>query len=287
MRRLISTRNVPVVLGAQSSTVTLAMAPIAEKNKVVIISGASTAPKVGASSTYVFRTCPSDIHEGIMMAHFFEQQFKNASLAVLYINNDYGVGLRNAFLNSLKKKPSKLIDLAYSQGKRNFRSLLTKIKKEHVDVTYLVGYEEMVTIFKQSKQLGLKCKWLGNNQLNDASLLTKLGDTADGTIFPGQEFDVEKVKKKNRNFYKRYMKISGGVELDVFAAYGADALMVVNAMMLSGATTGIQIRDALKKMKKFEGITGTFSFDADGNAIRTARIYKIMGGRMLPFMGKM
>jgi branched-chain amino acid transport system substrate-binding protein len=146
---------------------------------------------------------------------------------------------------------------------------------------YLVGYNEMVSIYKQAKELGLTCQWLGNNQLNDQSLIDKMGTTADGTIFPGHDFVLEKVKADHPEFYNKYIELSKGVELDVFAAYGADAMIVINQALLQGAKTGKEIKTFLYNAKTFKGLLGYFSFDSNGDAIRNLGLYKIQNGKIL------
>jgi branched-chain amino acid transport system substrate-binding protein len=280
MQQLIQTYKPPVVFGALGSSVTLAIAPIANKEKVVLISPASGAPNITEAGDYVFRTCPSDIYEAKIIGKYYSESLNNKSLAILYINNDYGNGLKDAFLNSITP-PSNLLSIGFKQGQTDFRNELTKIKSAQIDVVYLVGYEEMVTVFRQAKEINLKCSWLGNNQMNDQTMIDKFGSTADGTIFPGHQYDLESVKEDNPEFYKIYLEKSGGVDLDVFAAYGVDALLAVNQVMLNGAKTGEEIKNALYKLENFKGITGVFSFDKNGDPIRTLGLYKIINGKII------
>ena len=285
MKKFIDVDGIIAAIGAQGSSVTLAIAPLAEKNKVVLISGASGSPKISEAGEYIFRTCPSDIYEGREMAEFYKEKFKGENLAIIYINNDYGIGLRDAFLNTLYEKPTKVLNLAYSQGAVDFRTQLTRIKQENITVVYLVGYDEMIIIYKQAKELGLTCHWLGNNQLNDQSLVDKMGTTADGTIFPGHDFEFEKIRKNNPVFYNGYLELSDNVELDVFAAYAADAFNAINFALMQGAKTGEEIKDILYKTDSFEGLLGEYSFDQNGDAIRNLGLYEIRKGQIEKYSG--
>jgi branched-chain amino acid transport system substrate-binding protein len=283
IHKMITVDKVVAVLGAQGSTVTLAMAPVAEETKVVLISGASGSPKISDAGDYIFRTCPSDVYEAEYTAKFYEKMYPGKPIAILYINNDYGNGLKDAFIKCLNTNPATLLDLAFQQGANDFRNQLTKIKETKVEVIYLIGYEEMITVYKQAKEFGLKCNWLGNNQLNDQAMIDKMGTTADGTIFPGHKFDLNEIKSKYLDFYKKYLELSGNEELDMFAAYGVDAILAVNKALLEGAKTGEEIKNALYKMKDFQGITGTFSFNEKGDAIRDLELYKIKNGKITKY----
>ena len=173
--------------------------------------------------------------------------------------------------------------MAFEQGANDFRIQLSKIKQEKIKVVYLVGYEEMITIFKQAKEYGLRCAWLGTNQLNDQTMIDKMGNTADGTIFPGQLYDVKDVEKGYPDFYKKYLEYSKGVDLDIFAAYAADALIVINDALMTGAKNGTDIKNYLLKVKNFKGVTGDFSFNSNGDAIRELALYQIINGKMEPY----
>ncbi len=281
IQRMIDIDEVIAVIGAQGSSVTLSMAPIAEKNKVILISGASGSPKISEAGDYIFRTCPSDIYEGEYTAKIYSDMYKGKSIAILYINNDYGLGLKNAFLNKLTHKPSKILELPFVQGSNDFRSFINKIKAEKIEVVYLVGYEEMITIYKQAKQYGLKVNWMGNNQLNDQTMVDKIGTNADGTVFPGHQYELDSIKIKHSYFYKKYLELSKGEELDVFAAYAVDALLVIDYALKEGAKNGTEIKNILYKIKDFDGITGKFSFDSNGDAIRELTLYKIQNGKII------
>jgi branched-chain amino acid transport system substrate-binding protein len=283
IKKMIDVDKVIAVLGAQGSSVTLAMAPIAEKKKVVLISGASTAPKISDAGDYIFRTCPSDIYEGEYTARIYDSLFSRKKLAILFINNDYGNGLKNAFISNVKTSPEVPLDVSFDQGATDLRSQLALIARYRAEVIYLIGYEEMISAYRQAKELGLHCVWLGNNQLNDQSMVNKMGNTADGTIFPGQTFSLEDVKAKYPEFYQNYLERSKGEELDMFAAYGVDALMVINYVLLNGAKTSTDIKNALYQVHDFPGITGRFSFDKKGDVIRPLALFQIQNGKIIRY----
>ena len=280
LRQLIQTKKIQICFGAQSSSVTLAMAPAANQNKVVLISSASGSPEISKAGEYVFRTCPSDVYEAAICAEYFNSHYRDKSLAIVHTNNDYGVGLKDAFLRKIVQ-PEKATVFPFQQGQTDFRTILSRINQQKIEVVYLIGYEEMIAVFKQATELGLTCQWLGNNQMNDPDMVSKFDKSANGTVFPGHQYDLDKIKSSRPDFYEKYMKYSGGVDLDVFAAYGVDALIAVNKAMLNGAKTGEQIKNELYKMKDIQGFTGVFCFDENGDPVKTIELYKIENGEIV------
>ena len=280
LQQLVQLKKVQVCFGAQSSSVTLAMAPIANQNKVVLISSASGAPNISQAGEYIFRTCPSDVYEATICVGYYNMRYQDKSLAIVHINNDYGIGLKEAFLSKITN-PEKVNVFAFQQGQSDFRTILSRIKQQKTEIVYLIGYEEMIAVFKQARELGVTCQWLGNNQMNDPDMVRKFEKSANGTVFPGHQYDLDEIKSNHANFYTKYLTHSDGVDLDVFAAYGVDALIAVNQALLNGAKTGEEIKNELYKMKDIQGLTGVFSFDENGDPVKTVGLYKIENGNIV------
>ena len=282
LQQLIQIKKIPVCFGALGSSVTMAMAPLANRNEVVLISPASGAPEITNAGEYIFRTCPSDLYEANVCADYYLANLKGKHLSIIYINNDYGVGLKDAFLNRISDS-GKVETYAFQQGQSDFRTILSRIKQQKTEVIYLIGYEEMIAVYKQAMELNVVCAWLGNNQMNDPDMVAKFGEWANGTIFPGHQYNLDSIKVTYPKFYAKYKKYSGGVELDVFAAYGVDALIAVYNAIKNGAVTGREIKEQLQNMGKISGMTGIFAFDENGDPIRKLDLYRIENGKYFKF----
>ena len=144
-QKLIDIDKVSVIIGAQPSSVTLAIAPIAESKKTVVISPASTTTDLTTAGDYIFRTVLSGEYEGNVSADLYKQYYNGKKLSVLYINNDYGLSLKKVFLSSVGA--TDVLEVAYSEKDVDFKTYLTKIKDAGTEVVYILGYNEMVEIF--------------------------------------------------------------------------------------------------------------------------------------------
>ncbi len=101
-RRLVEVEGVQILIGGAASGVTV---PIAESvsipNQVPQISYASTSPLItflpaDQEADMLFRTCPSDALQGVVLAQFlYDQGLRN--VATMYVNNAYGQGLNDVF----------------------------------------------------------------------------------------------------------------------------------------------------------------------------------------------
>ncbi|MEE8184227.1 MAG: ABC transporter substrate-binding protein, partial [Acidobacteriota bacterium] len=89
--------RIPAIIGAVLSSVTLAIAPIAESERRILLSPASSSPKITQAGSFIFRNYPSDVLEGAYMAEFASRELHLQRIAVLSVDNEYGKGLREIF----------------------------------------------------------------------------------------------------------------------------------------------------------------------------------------------
>jgi len=101
-RRLVELEGVDVLIGAAASGVTVPIAEsVAIPSQVPQISYASTSPLLthlpaDEGKDFLFRTCPSDALQGIVLGRMlYEEGLRKVS--VMYVNNPYGQGLKDVF----------------------------------------------------------------------------------------------------------------------------------------------------------------------------------------------
>lgn len=158
IQRLISAENVQAVIGDAFSSPTLAMVPIANQSKVILVSPTASSPALSGSSEYFFRVWPSDVAEGRVIAEVAVNRMKLKTFAVLSGNNDYAKGLKEVFIPTIKSLGSNVtITEMYNDGDSDFRAQLSKIKEASPDALYMVGYyKDFGKILIQAKEIGLE-----------------------------------------------------------------------------------------------------------------------------------
>jgi ABC-type branched-subunit amino acid transport system substrate-binding protein len=111
---LVDVERVVVLIGAAASGVSL---PIAESvsipGQVPQISNASTSPLItvlpaDVGKDFLFRTCPSDALQGVILAKLAaDEGYEKA--AVFWVNNAYGQGLMERFKESFEYRGGKVV----------------------------------------------------------------------------------------------------------------------------------------------------------------------------------
>jgi branched-chain amino acid transport system substrate-binding protein len=279
--KLITVDKVPMVIGELLSSITLAMAPIANEKKVVVLSPASTAPKITEAGDYIFRNVASDIVEGQIMAEYAFKKLKLNKIAIMYINNDYGEGLRDAFKQEFTRLGGLIIDAqAFDQASVDFRSQLIKIKRSNPEAIYLIGYKESGRILKESKELGINVQFMGTVLFEDPEILKVAGNAANGVLYSSRAYNPESgdsVVKAFVNSYKnRYKEVP-----DIFAGLSYDAINIASLAIKNGGYISDGIKKSLYQIQHFHGVTGDTSFDSNGDAVQPAAIKKIENGNFI------
>lgn len=282
-QKLITVDKVPVVIGAMPSSVTLAMAPIAEKNKVVLFSPASSNPKVTEAGDYIFRNDVSDVFEGVKMAEEVWERLGLKKVAVLYINNDYGAGIKDVFIRRFEELGGKIVDVeTFEQGATDFRTQLTKIKQSNPEASYIVGYKEQIQILKQYKELAIKAQILATIMLEDPEIIQKVGDAAEGAIYTYRAYDPQSGQKEVTEFVENF-KTKYGIEPDNWAAQCYDALKIVVLAIKRGGYTSEGIKNSLYRIRDFPGVSGLTTFDENGDVIKPIILKTVKDGKFVIF----
>lgn len=267
VNKLISIDKVKVIIGPIPSAVTLAIAPICEKNKVVVLSSSSN-PTITHAGDYIFRNWPSDDFEGLAMAEY-AIKMKFNRIAVFHINNEYGLGIARVFEEQyLKLGGSVLITEAFMQGSSDMRTLLTKIKSYNPDAIYLIGHtKENGHIVKQARDLGIKAQILGTVGIEGPDFLSIAGEKAEGVVYTAPAFDPDAQDPVIKIYQESYVK-KYGKKSEIFAATAYDALKIITLMIQKYDNDPDKIKAGLYKLKNYPGVSGVTSFDENGDVIK-------------------
>lgn len=282
MKKLVEIDKVPAVVGDIVSSVTLPVAPIAEKSRVVLMSPTSSAPAITDAGEYIYRIWPSDLAEGSALAEFAVTRGLK-TVAIFHLNNDYGLSIASIFSKTFEEKGGRvLLKEGYLAEATDFRAALTKIKRASPDAVYIAGYyADTSVIVKQARELGLEVQFLGTTAIEDEKFLELAGAAAEGMIYPlATGFDPASDSTMVRNFIvsfkKDYGYEPGWVEAQCYDAF---KLLCWAAAEVNGPVTGTAIKQSIDRMSEYEGVTGTIKFDKNGDVSKSVTFKTVRGGR--------
>ncbi|MFO0725034.1 MAG: ABC transporter substrate-binding protein [Myxococcota bacterium] len=281
VQRLITQDKVDAVLGEVASSLSLAMAPVAQRAHVPMITPSSTNPAVTEVGDYIFRVCFIDPFQGYVMAKFARENLKLDKVAILRdVRNDYSVGLANVFTEEFKKMGGTITaDESYSQGDTDYKATLTKIRAATPQAIYVPGYyTEVGQIARQARELQIEVPLLGGDGWDSDKLFEGGGKAIEGSYF-SNHYSVDDPRPSIQKFVTDY-RAKFNETPDALAALGYEAALVaLNAMSTAGSTEGQKVRDALAKTKDFAGVTGQITLNAARNAEKPAVVITIKDGK--------
>ena len=256
--------NLFAILGPQTSSEVLSIAPICEKDKMVLLSHAASSPQISDAGDYIFRNVPSDYYEAVVLANFIIDSTKYKDIAVLFINDDYGNGVVSKFSNELTKRGGKIVSsISYNANSTDFKTQLTKIKSFNPHAIYIIGFKELGHIVKQTKELNINVQIYSNALFEDPDILKVAGSSANNVIFTTFYFDTESENPRIKEFIKQYKSKYNKIP-DGFAATAYDAVFLLYASAIN-STNSEQLKNKLIKISGFPGLLGNLTFDSKGD----------------------
>lgn len=312
--QLVQVKKVPALIGGIISSVSIPiLTSVTGPAKVVQVSPASSSPTLtalgreGKTNGVFFRTITSDALQGVAAAKYaLDQGFKK--LAVIHVNNDFGVNMVNEFSKAYKALGGEIISVTpYNEKQPSYQAEVTAAMTGAPDGLYLISYPvDGATIARQWISQGGVAKFLLNDGMNSADFIANVGakylDDAFGTSSgtnPTPSTDY---------FMKNYKEFSGIDPSNPAADRSYDAGAIVGlAIAQAGKADSAAIKEAINKVLdpkgevihagkdefakalklikegkpiKYEGVIGPVSFDQYGDITGPFRLWRIQKGEV-------
>jgi len=256
--------------------------------KVPTVGDSPTNPLVTLNNEYYFRVCFIDPFQGTVAAKYAVETKKAKTAAIIRnVSQDYSVGLSKYFEDAFKDltKDDKAIvaTLDYQDGTQDFTAQLTKVRQTNPDIIFAPGnYGDGALLIKQARELGIKQPFLGGDTWEAPEFIQVGGAAVEGVVYSTHYSAEAPVTDMSTTFVNEYSKKYQGKDPNTFAALGFDAyLVVLDAIKRAGAADSVKIRDALAETKDFKGATGVITLDKDRNAVKSAVINEVKGGKFV------
>jgi branched-chain amino acid transport system substrate-binding protein len=263
--------GVSAVIGHLFSGTTLAAAPVYNggKDPVAAISPSSSSPDISTAGEYTFRICPSDLAHGAALARWAHDTLGLERGAVLYLNDQYGRGVRQTFVRDFTRRGGVLVAIDPYLGETPevgpYLDRLVKIGR--VEFLMVAGNRgEAEEILRQARGRGLNMPVLGGDGLEG---IEEAGAIADG-VYLSSAYLPTLATPANKAFLQAYRKRFPGAGLpNQPAAATYDAVYLLRDVIAKAGTKRGDVRRALAQVGShsppFKGVTGTVAFDLRGD----------------------
>jgi branched-chain amino acid transport system substrate-binding protein len=261
--------RVSAVVGHLFSGMTLAAAPVYNggDDPVVEVSPSSSSPDVAGAGDYTFRICPSDLAHGTELAHWVRDRLHLTRGAVLYLNDEYGRGIRQTFVAEFTRRGGELESVDPYLGEQpEVGPYLDRLAHGHTPEFLVVAgnRSEAEEILRQAHKRKLMMPVLGGDGLEG---IQDAGALAEG-VYLSSPYFPSIPSAANRRFVEAFRR-KYKTEPNQPAAGTYDALYLLKDVIARAGTSRADVRRALAGVGSvtppFEGVTGTVAFDANGD----------------------
>jgi len=261
--------KVSAVVGHLFSGMTLAAAPVYNggDDPVVAVSPSSSSPEVTGAGDYTFRICPSDLAHGTELAHWVRDRLHLTRGAVLYLNDEYGRGIRQTFVTEFTRLGGELESVDPYLGEQpEVGPYLDRLAHGRAPEFLLVAgnRSEGEEILRQAHKRKLMMPMLGGDGLEG---IQDAGALAEG-VYLSSPYFPSIPSAANRRFVEAFRRKYKAMPNQP-AAGTYDALYLLKDVIARAGTARADVRRALAGVGSvtppFEGVTGTVAFDANGD----------------------
>jgi branched-chain amino acid transport system substrate-binding protein len=274
--KLIKNDKVSVIVGPSTTGETMAVIPVAEKEKIPLISCAAGIKITDPVKRYVFKT-PANDHVAAEKIFNFMASKKQKTVALLTVTDGFGSSGREQLKALAKKKGISVVaDETYGPKDTDMTAQLTKIKGSKAEAIICWGTNPGPAIVTRNvKQLGIKIPLYQSHGVASKKYIELAGaDNAEGVILPAGKLAIfDKLKKSDSQYkllkeYDQAYRKAYGVEASTFGGYAYDGFVMINEALKKGASTPEQLRDAFEGVKKLASVSGIFTMSpADHNGL--------------------
>lgn len=295
---LAKANGATAIIGSVLSGASIALSDVTYDDNMPQISASATNPKLTVMDpddpksevkTNVFRSCFLDPFQGEKMAQYASQKYGAKTIAIFYENgSDYSEAIVQGVESQLAACGLKVVAKeAFATGDVDYKAQMTNIAAANPDVVLMpIYYGEAGRAITALRAAGCKAKIIGGDGFGSVKNYASAADL-EGTIYmsgyaPGTasvaQFEADYKAKYNEEVPNMFAPLAWDASLIM-----SEALKTAEGKGLKAGTAEYKqaIIDAIKGMNAFPGITGSYTFNATNDPIKSVAIIKIAGGEEL------
>jgi len=167
---------------------------------------------------------------------------------------------------------------SYAKDDVDFSALLTKVKAQNPDLIFIPDYYNKVgLVAKQARQMGITAQLLGGDGWDSPEMTKIAGDAIEGGVFTNH-YSPQDPRPEVQTWVAKYEAKYGG-KPDALATLAYDAtLLMLEAIRRAGVDDPVKVRDALAAIRDFKSVSGSITFDANGNPVKAVAVLQYHNG---------
>ena len=285
-----------VILGPVFSGSVLVTMTQAQQNEIPEIVGGEAAAITQKGNPFVFRTSFGQQASMPKIANYIRDGLKAKTVAVLWVNNDFGKGGRDNFVKEMQARDIKVVaDVSTESGQVDFAADVVKLKNANAEAVFVyTNEEESARFLKEARKQSLKGALIGETTLLSQKVIELAGDAANGVkghVGLSADAPIASLNEFGQKFKKRFNYAN-----DHNAIKGYTAIYMIKAVTEKiGKFDSKAFAQALHGMTitpdKEPGILMEATWDQNGDIDRASFLGEVVNGQqkiveVLPKIGK-
>jgi len=248
--------------------------------------GGEAADITEKGNPYVFRTSFTQATAMPKLARYIKDTVKAKTVAMVWVNNDFGKGGRDAMTKALEAQGIKVVaDISTDPGQVDFSAAVLKVKQSNADAVFVyTNEEESARALRELKKQGYDKPIIGETTLTGQKVIELAGDAANGAVaHVGLTVDAPQpaIKAFDEKFQKEYKYKS-----DHNGMKGYSGMYVVKAITekvgkFDGKAFAAALHGATIKVKDYPGVLLDVRFDEHGDLDRESFLVKVVNGKQV------
>jgi branched-chain amino acid transport system substrate-binding protein len=275
-----------VLLGPGYSGSVKVTAPLAAEAGITQIMGGEAAELTQTGNKFLFRTSFGQQSSMPKVAKYINDELKAKSVAIVWVNNDFGKGGRDVITKEFAKYNIKVAaDISTEAGQADFAADVSKIKAAAPEAVFIyVNEEESARLLKELKRQAVNVPLVGETTLVGQKVVELAGDAANGArghVGLTTDAPVDLVKAFREKFAKKYNYVPdhNGIKgyLAIYMIKATTEKMgKVDAKAFADNLHGLTIKAANEP-----GILMDVTFDQNGDIDRQGFLVEIVDGKQV------
>lgn len=246
--------------------------------------GGEAAAITQQGNPYVFRTAFGQSFSFPKLARYISAKYK--TLAVIYQNNDFGKGGRDAIFKNLENTATKIVaDISTEPQQLDFSAAVLKAKQSNADALFVyVTEEESARVLRELRKQGYNKPVIGETTLVGQKVIELAGEAANGAVaHVGLTVDAplpEMLAFKGK-FYQAYKYIPDHNGIKGYTGVYVLKAAIEKAGKLDRKAVAQAMKGLTVSAKKYPGVIMDVRFDDKGDLDRESFLVEVKGGRQV------
>jgi branched-chain amino acid transport system substrate-binding protein len=257
---------------------------LCQQAEVPQIVGAEAADITQMGNAYVFRTSFGQQASMPKIANYIRDGLKAKSVAVLWVNNDFGKGGRDTFVKEMAARNIKVVsDISTESGQVDFAADVVKLKGANADAIFVyTNEEESARFLIEAKRQGIATPLFGETTLLSQKVVELAGPAANGVrghVGLSADAPVPAIEDFTRKFSERYKYRPDHNGIKGYTAVYLVKYVTEKIGKFDSKAFGAAMKGLTLTPDKAPGMLMEASWDQNGDIDRASFLAEIVDGK--------